>query len=318
VHNIYFNSLDNEDWKNFFPNRDNTYENCKFHFNSEEIIKKNIKIDFFVCFNRLGENQLTKNLNFYNSLLIACEPPSVKKYEEKFLKQFNYIFCSDPKYFKKFRCNIPIFPWHVGINREEKKKLNNLYLDELQDLNIKKNKLISVIVTEKNLCKEHKIRKEIIEDILKNFGSEIDVFGRDQLFISDKKDALQSYHYHICIENYFGDNFFSEKILDPLLMRSNPIYLGSRNIKKFFDTEFYALSQDKLKNLNLIENILSKKENFFEFEKQRQMVIQKYNFFKNISEFVNNNISDREKFVNFKKENEFKNKVIQRIKRILI
>ena len=147
------------------------------------------------------------------------------------------------------------------------------------------------------------------------FGDEIDVFGRDSLFLSDKKDALQSYHYHICIENYFGDNFFSEKILDPLLMNSNPIYLGSKNIDKFFDTRFYELTHDRSKNLQLIKSILAKKNHYFEFEKQKEMVISKYNFFKYIAEFVENNISSEKKYLQFRPENNILDKLMMRFKR---
>lgn len=313
--NIYFNSLENERWEKFFDNRDRIYSNCKFYFNEEEILNNNINIDFFVCFNRLEENKITKNLNFYNSLVIACEPPSIKTYNKKFLNQFNHVFCSDPKYFKELKCNLPIFPIHVGVNRDHQKKNKDLYFDEILNLEIKKKKLISVIVTDKLFCKEHKIRSKIISEILKYFGNEIDVFGRDSLFVSDKKDALQSYHYHICIENYFGDNFFSEKILDPLLMSSNPIYLGPKNIDKFFDTKFYELTHDRSKNLELIKSILAKQNHYFEFEKQKEMAINKYNFFKNIAEFAENNISNEKKYIQFQKENNTINKFKMRLKR---
>lgn len=313
--NIYFNSLENEDWEKFFPNRDRIYGNCKFHFNEEEILNNKINIDFFVCFNRLEQNKITKNINFYNSLIIACEPPPIKRYNKKFLNQFNHIFCSDPKYYINLNCHLPVFPIHVGVNRDHQKKNKDLYFDEILNLKITKKKLISVIVTNKSFCKEHQIRSKIISDILEFFGDEIDVFGRDSLFLSDKRDALQSYHYHICIENYFGNNFFTEKILDPLLMNSNPIYLGSKNIDKFFDTRFYELTHDRSKNLELIKSILAKKNHYFEFEKQKEMVINKYNFFKYIAEFVEKNISSEKKYLQFRPENNFLNKFIMRLKR---
>jgi hypothetical protein len=315
VLNIYFNSLENEDWEKFFPNRDRIYGNCKFHFNEEEILNNKINIDFFVCFNRLEQNKITKNINFYNSLIIACEPPSIKRYNKKFLNQFNHIFCSDPKYYINLNCHLPVFPIHVGVNRDHQKKNKDLYFDEILNLKITKKKLISVIVTNKSFCKEHQIRSKIISDILEFFGDEIDVFGRDSLFLSDKRDALQSYHYHICIENYFGNNFFTEKILDPLLMNSNPIYLGSKNIDKFFDTRFYELTHDRSKNLELIKSILAKKNHYFEFEKQKEMVINKYNFFKYIAEFVEKNISSEKKYLQFRPENNFLSKFIMRLKR---
>jgi hypothetical protein len=315
VLNIYFNSLENEDWEKFFPNRDRIYGNCKFHFNEEEILNNKINIDFFVCFNRLEQNKITKNINFYNSLIIACEPPSIKRYNKKFLNQFNHIFCSDPKYYINLNCHLPVFPIHVGVNRDHQKKNKDLYFDEILNLKITKKKLISVIVTNKSFCKEHQIRSKIISDILEFFGDEIDVFGRDSLFLSDKRDALQSYHYHICIENYFGNNFFTEKILDPLLMNSNPIYLGSKNIDKFFDTRFYELTHDRSKNLELIKSILAKKNHYFEFEKQKEMVINNYNFFKYIAEFVEKNISSEKKYLQFRPENNFLSKFIMRLKR---
>lgn len=316
--NIYFNSLENENWKKFFPNRTQTHGKCKFYFDEKEILNNNINIDFFVCFNRLNDNQIVKKLNFFNTLIIACEPPSIKRYEKNFLKQFNHVYCSDPEYFKQFNCHVPIFPIHIGVNRDLNKKENDLYFDEIINMRPKKKKLISVIDTNKSFCKEHQIRKELIKDILRNFGSEIDVFGRDDHFVSDKIDVLESYHYHICIENYFGLNFFTEKILDPLLMYSNPIYLGSENINQFFGTKFYELCFDMSKNYQLIKAILEKKNHQFEFEKQRQMVIDKYNFFKNISDFVEKNISKKNRIQAFKPENNFVNRLKNKIKKFFL
>ena len=52
----------------------------------------------------------------------------------------------------------------------------------------------------------------------------------------EKEDLFYSM-FHLCIENQKVEHYFTEKLIDPLLTYTIPIYWGCPNIGKYFDTE---------------------------------------------------------------------------------
>ena len=132
------------------------------------------------------------------------------------------------------------------------KDYQEITFEKLKNTTFKKTKLISVIETNKRLCEEQYIRDGIISILKKNFANEIDSFGRDSNFVSDKLDALKDYHYHICISNYWGRDHVDDRIYDPLIAQCNPIYLGAENIDDYFETKFYQINPYDINyNINL-------------------------------------------------------------------
>jgi len=60
----------------------------------------------------------------------------------------------------------------------------------------------------------------------------------NQLVLSEtSKDALWDTQFHICIENVFMNNLFTEKILDCFVAKTVPIYVGAPNIDTYFNTK---------------------------------------------------------------------------------
>jgi len=296
--NVYINSVDDnstEDQLYQSPTRSNRILNCNFYFKDEEIIDKKIKIDFVVIFNRAKPSRLLKNININNTLLLANEPVCVHKYNKNYLEQFKYVFVSDPDYkgINKQK-GMAVAPWTVGQARFKNGLINKDYqeitFEKLKNTTFKKTKLISVIETNKRLCEEQYIRDRIISILKKNFPNEIDSFGRDSNFVSDKLDALKDYHYHICISNYWGRDHVDDRIYDPLIAQCNPIYLGAENIDDYFETKFYQINPyDMNYNINLVRNIINKKKHYFEFAKQRNMIFDKYNYFFFLAKFIESN-----------------------------
>ena len=47
---------------------------------------------------------------------------------------------------------------------------------------------------------------------------------------------------NICIENTTKNNFFTEKLIDCLLCKSIPIYIGCPNINNYFNTEGFIIA----------------------------------------------------------------------------
>lgn len=100
---------------------------------------------------------------------------------------------------------------------------------EQQDRKIyPKTKNVSIIASEKSFTEGHKLR----HDIIHRYSGRIDVYGRGYKFIPSKLEALKDYRYTIVIENCQLDNYFSEKLIDPMVCGTIPIYWGTPNHEK--------------------------------------------------------------------------------------
>lgn len=107
-----------------------------------------------------------------------------------------------------------------------------------------KTKMISMMVSEKASQEGHKYRHELVQKILMT-NLPIDIYGRGCKYYEHLNDPLirgefiegepyNDYQYHICIENCQTNHYFSEKIMNPLIVNTIPIYLGCRNIDTYF------------------------------------------------------------------------------------
>lgn len=94
-----------------------------------------------------------------------------------------------------------------------------------------KTKMVSIISSGKNQTSGHRLRHSCIQYL----GKSMDVMGRGYREIDSKKEGLCEYQFSIIIENIRMDDYFSEKIIDPLSTSTIPIYWGTKNIGNYFD-----------------------------------------------------------------------------------
>ena len=132
-----------------------------------------------------------------------------------------------------------------------------------------KNKLMSIMVSQKNDQPGHQYRHMLVKNILHN-RLPIDIYGRGcqyykrSMDLSDSRvkgnferyEMYDGYKFHICIENVRSNHYFSEKIINTLLTNTTPIYLGCNNIDKYFPNDVINLSGDLRKDLEMIIHIL--------------------------------------------------------------
>lgn len=126
-------------------------------------------------------------------------------------------------------------------------------LDE--ELYLKKNKGISIVSSNKEMCELHKIRIGIAR-YLKTTGKG-DVFGTfdggNPIKIAD---SLTDYRYSFAIENNINEYYYTEKLLNCFASMTVPIYMGAKKIGDFFNTDgMIIISQKDTEN---IENIVNK------------------------------------------------------------
>lgn len=78
--------------------------------------------------------------------------------------------------------------------------------------------------------------------------TDIDCFGKGIREIPGKREALESYQFSIAMENATEDFYFSEKLIDCILLETIPIYYGCRGI-------FQVLNPDGLLQFNSLAEL---------------------------------------------------------------
>lgn len=125
--------------------------------------------------------------------------------------------------------------------------------------NDKKTKLCSLIASNKNNLPGHKLRHSIAST-----NSWIDLYGSGYKKIENKSEGLKDYSFSVIIENLSIEGYFTEKLIDCLLMKTIPIYWGDPKIHLIFNKNG-IIKLDEINNLTfeMYESMLPVvKENF--------------------------------------------------------
>lgn len=131
-----------------------------------------------------------------------------------------------------------------------------------------KSACMSIVLSHKNELSGHNYRHAIVEYIL-YYKLPIDIYGNGCIkheykgyksqFIKgpfEKYEPYSKYLFSICIENTRSNHYFSEKVINPLLENTTPIYLGCNNIDTYFPNNIIHLTGNITDDMNLIMNIL--------------------------------------------------------------
>jgi len=131
----------------------------------------------------------------------------------------------------------------------------------------KKTNLCSMMVSDKKHTRGHRYRHELAQHILST-NLPIDIYGRGCRFFHNKDSRIKGefieadstmyepYLFHIAIENTSYSDYISEKVLNPLLQGTTPIYWGAKNIGQYFPDCVYEMSGNLIGDLSLIYSIL--------------------------------------------------------------
>ena len=186
-----------------------------------------------------------------NISLVIVEPKVVHK------KYYNLINLLRYKFFRIF------IRYHEIAN-----KYNNVQATTLCDTwvlgasragNDSKQKLISLIASEKNKYTGHKLRHQAIKKIQQFGDIQVDILGRGYAPFTNKEDGLKPYMFSIIIENCQEVDYFTEKLVDCFLCGTLPIYWGAPNIEQYIDMKG-VITFRTLDELTAILAHLSKRE----------------------------------------------------------
>lgn len=144
----------------------------------------------------------------------------------------------------------------------------------LRTTNIKKNKIMSLVITFKLMTKNHIYRKEIAKEILKT-DLPIDIYGDYRDTFNDINDnrlkgifpyfgsePYKDYKFNICVENSNHSHYFTEKIVNPMLLECTPIYYGCENIDSYFPDIPIKLKGVLEDDINLLRDICNNEDKY--------------------------------------------------------
>ncbi len=156
---------------------------------------------------------------------------------------------------------------------------------------IKKNKLISVFCSNKVFTEGHRARFNFCKTLKSHFKDKLDWFGNGVRPIENKWDGVAPYKYHISLENFRGDDYWTEKLMDPLMVLTHPIYCGATNIDQYFTKNHITEIDIKYPKTAIykIEKLIEEdfyESNFSHLLEARDLVMDKYNLFNIITDIV--------------------------------
>lgn len=276
-----------DSYKNYSPNQSMQWKGITF---TEENVKE---CDFVVVLNTPKKDVRVK-CNPDNVMAIMQEPYHTGDTEwmDKQLDKYRYVLTNHKPSMQPKRAEV--IPSHGALHWYVQKSY-----DELKQMVSPpdKTKTISCIASSLTRWPGHKKRVAFVEYIKEHNLLNIDFYGKGTNFLEDKWDGVAPYKYSIVIENSELDDYWTEKITDAFLGFSLPFYFGCTNIDKYFPKDSYIwidISSPE-KALKTIEEAIKNNEwekRLDAIKQARQLVLDKYNLFPFVVDFMNKNFSE--------------------------
>jgi hypothetical protein len=148
------------------------------------------------------------------------------------------------------------------------------YMWHLTPLDIlpQKTKCMSLMISNKRITTGHNYRHTLCKLIL-NSHLPIDIYGTGCVYYKQildtrlkgnfqEQEPYEDYLFHIAIENVETPHYFSEKIMNPLLCNTIPIYLGCNQIDQYFPKMVIKLTGQAETDFALLKDICLNQERY--------------------------------------------------------
>ena len=234
-----------------------------------------------------------------NTILITQETEVVKKYNQRYVDQFNWVITSQQtlkhprQIFTQQGHQSYLFMKRIepGQTISDWQKQFKTY-DELRAMNeIPKSKIMTAVISHKLRTEGAIARHNFVMKVKEHFGDRFDiwcnkpnVFGPDTKVVGQKWDAVAPYKYVLSIENSYSPHWWTNHLFDAWLAGAYPIFYGHPSIFEYFPKE--SLTLIDINNIPeaiaTIEKVIS--GNYYEKHLKdiwvaRNLVINKYNLF---------------------------------------
>ena len=174
------------------------------------------------------------------TMLLTGEPSSITVFGRDYLRQFGCILTFQEPWAMKHPnviYNHPGLMWFYGLPFGVG---NHITWDQMAASSppLKTNKISTVCSEREGKVTLHSTRVGFIHQ-LKSEIPDLDIFGHGVKSMVDKAEALDSYMYHIVIENHVYKHHVTEKLPDAFLGYTLPFYHGAPNAVDYFPKESF-------------------------------------------------------------------------------
>ena len=164
----------------------------------------------------------------------------------------------------------------------------------------KKTKIMSIMVSHKSYTPGHKYRHALVSYILKH-RLPIDIWGNGAKMYKQRfpennniygdfksmSEMCENYMFTIAIENTSHDHYFSEKIVNPFMYNTIPLYWGCKKIEEYFPKYSIKLTGNINMDMITIGRILKNPQYFMAKHKANiEEVLDKVNLIKNVERLL--------------------------------
>jgi hypothetical protein len=201
------------------------------------------KPDWLVVFSAWPEIPLHTSVPKHRRIFVAGEPESFHRYQSRFLDQFGSVITTQRgTHHSGAIYSQPGINWFAGVRFQggPERLIPVLDFADFEAGNPPKTKLCSVVCSTNATTRGHRKRIDFVDLLQREFGDQIDFFGRGRHDIADKDMALADYRFHIALENSVHRDYWTEKLADPFLRGCYPIYSGCSNLADYFPDSSYS------------------------------------------------------------------------------
>lgn len=163
---------------------------------------------------------------------VGGEPETARRYSTNFLNQFGCVAVAGERHLDTISLQEGMkVNWFFGYDFENPE--NSINFDQIANYKMpEKDNRISIVTSQLDDLPFHRKRLKIISHLKQMVPDQVVHYGKGTHFVADKKDALLPHRYHLALENNDEPWSWTEKLADPLLAYSFPLYLGCSNVEK--------------------------------------------------------------------------------------
>ena len=233
---VLFASKHTPPWYRQFPDGEPVWGDWRFVFSDT-----GETYDYLVIFEDISA-PIARRCRPENTLHVAAEPVSVKPYARSYTDQFGMCVSVDPEIQHPHAIISQLaINWFLGWNPKTGSGPGAMSFRNLEALfDQPRDKLISVIASNKVQTAGHHRRLNFAMDLKSHFGDRMDFYGRGFVPMQDKLDALARYRFHVVLENSAYPHYFTEKFTDTVIAGCYPFYAGCPNLDDYFPENAFS------------------------------------------------------------------------------
>ena len=166
------------------------------------------------------------------TILATWEPVSIKNYCTAFTRQFGHLLTNRPRAAENhphYHLGRGYFPWYNSRSYTE----NRAFVIP------PKTKTVAAVCSAKAMkWTKHYQRIQLLKKMVAEIpGAEW--YGHGVHEFKNKCDLMDTYRYHVALENHIGPHYWTEKIADAYLCECLPFYAGAPDLAEDFPADSF-------------------------------------------------------------------------------